>query len=252
MKAIIVDDELSGREILKELLTTFCKKVQVVDVCTNVESAVKSIKIHQPDLVFLDIEMPNYAGYEIVDFFDEINFQIIFVTAYDQYALKAFQVAAIDYLLKPVDIEKLKAAVAKAHDVAMIKNYKEQLVQLAENMRSSEHKISYLDKGYRNYLQVNEIVALKANRAYTKIFVDKNNAKPIVIARNLSSLENELSKFSKFVRTHRSWIININYAKSYSKTKLEIVLTNGIIAKLSKQSKIAFEEQLKTQNNNLL
>lgn len=252
MKAIIVDDELSGREILKELLTTFCKKVQVVDVCTNVESAVKSIKIHQPDLVFLDIEMPNYAGYEIVDFFDEINFQIIFVTAYDQYALKAFQVAAIDYLLKPVDIEKLKAAVAKAHDVAMIKNYKEQLVQLAENMRSSEHKISYLDKGYRNYLQVNEIVALKANRAYTKIFVDKNNTKSIVIARNLSSLENELSKFSKFVRTHRSWIININYAKSYSKTKLEIVLTNGIIAKLSKQSKIAFEEQLKTQNNNLL
>lgn len=252
MKAIIVDDELSGREILKELLTNFCPKIDIVDICIDVESAVKSIKIHQPDLVFLDIEMPNYAGYEIVDFFDEINFQIIFVTAYDQYALKAFQVAAIDYLLKPVDIEKLKAAVAKAHDVAMIKNYKDQLVQLAENMRSSEHKISYLDKGYRNYLQVNEIVALKANRAYTKIFVDKNNTKSIVIARNLSSLENELSKFSKFVRTHRSWIININYAKSYSKTKLEIVLTNGIIAKLSKQSKIAFEEQLKIQNNNIL
>jgi two-component system LytT family response regulator len=110
IKAIIVDDEESARDVLQNLLLLFCPNVEVVAKCENVLKAVDAINKEQPDLVFLDIEMPNYAGYEIVNFFDKINFEIIFVTAYDQYAVRAFEVAAIDYLLKPIDIDRLKAS----------------------------------------------------------------------------------------------------------------------------------------------
>ena len=96
INAILVDDEERARDVLENLLLRFCPTVTLLAKCSNVEHAVEAIKIHQPDVVFLDIEMPNYAGYELVDFFTDINFEIIFVTAYDQYAIKAFEVSAID------------------------------------------------------------------------------------------------------------------------------------------------------------
>ena len=113
IKAILVDDEESARDVLENLLRRFCPEIDLLDKCNNVEQAVESIKQHKPNLVFLDIEMPNYAGYELVDFFTEIDFEIIFVTAYDQYAIKAFEVSAVDYLLKPIEIERLKESVSR-------------------------------------------------------------------------------------------------------------------------------------------
>ena len=113
IRAILVDDEESARDVLENLLKRFCPEVELLAKCTNVEQAVASIRELQPDLVFLDIEMPNYAGYEIVKFFPEINFELIFVTAYDKYAIRAFEVSAVDYLLKPIDIDRLKNAVSR-------------------------------------------------------------------------------------------------------------------------------------------
>ena len=100
IRTIIVDDEGSARELLKELLESFCPDVTIVGQFQNLEMAVEHIRKDTPDLVFLDVEMPRYAGYEILDFFDQIDFNIIFVTAYDKYAIKAFEVSALDYLLK--------------------------------------------------------------------------------------------------------------------------------------------------------
>jgi two-component system LytT family response regulator len=239
LQTIVVDDEFSGREMLSELLKKHCPEVEVVDKCPDVETAVKSIRKHRPKLVFLDVEMPNYAGYELVDFFDEIDFQIVFVTAYDKYAMKAFEVAAIDYILKPIEIDRLKEAVQKAKNALMISDYKEQLQKLAQDLRSSEHKISYLHQGYTNYLLVDDIIALEANRAYTKIY--RKSGQPITVSKNLSQLESELEPYAKFVRTHRSWLINTSALQSYSKSKLEIRLEGDIIAKLSKQFKSDFE-----------
>ncbi|CAG5083729.1 LytR/AlgR family response regulator transcription factor [Parvicella tangerina] len=240
LRTIIVDDELSGREILFELLNKFCTDVEVVDRCADVESAVVSIRKHRPHLIFLDVEMPNYAGYELVDFFDEIDFQIVFVTAYDKYALKAFEVAAIDYILKPIEIEKLKGAVSKVKHAVLISNYKEQLVSLAEQLRASEHKIKYVDKGYTYHLQINDIIALEAKRAYTTIYLKENNE--VTISKNLSQLEKELAEYEKFLRIHRSWLINMGAVKSYSKSQLKINLEGDITAKLSKQYKSKFDE----------
>ena len=122
LRTIIVDDEQSAQDVLENLLDRYCPSVQLLDKCSNVEEAVASIEKNQPDIVFLDIEMPNYAGYELVSFFETVNFDIIFITAYDHYAIKAFEVSAVDYLLKPVDIERLKSAVDKVQEKKDRKN----------------------------------------------------------------------------------------------------------------------------------
>ena len=113
IQAIIVDDEQSARDILTNLLARFCPQVEVLGAYSNVPAAAAAIKELKPQLAFLDIEMPNYSGFEIVDFFHEVNFEMVFVTAYDQHAIKAFEVSAVDYLLKPIDIERLQSAVEK-------------------------------------------------------------------------------------------------------------------------------------------
>ena len=113
MKAIIIDDEEAARSVLSNLLKRTCPQVEILELCENVPEGVKAIHKHKPDLVFLDVEMPDYAGYELVDFFDEVNFKIIFATAYDQYALKAFEVHAVDYLLKPFSQERFDQAIEK-------------------------------------------------------------------------------------------------------------------------------------------
>ena len=107
MRSIIVDDEESARDVLSALLHRYHSEIEVIDKCTNVEEAVSSIKKYNPELIFLDIEMPRFAGYEILNFFENVDFKIIFVTAYDQYAIKAFELAALDYLLKPIDPDRL-------------------------------------------------------------------------------------------------------------------------------------------------
>ena len=113
LKALIVDDEASAREVMEILLLEYTTNVQIVDKVDDVPNAIKAINKYNPDIVFLDIEMPGYSGFQLLDFFDEFNFQIIFTTAYHQYALKAFQVSATDYLVKPIQAELLVNAVEK-------------------------------------------------------------------------------------------------------------------------------------------
>lgn len=240
IKSIIVDDESSGRKILNELVNKFCDDVEVVAVCSDLEEAVEHIKKLSPNLVFLDVEMPNYAGYEIVDFFDEINFKIIFVTAYDQYALKAFEASAIDYLLKPIEIEKLQLAVEKAKKMILVDDYKNELDKLSQSIRLSDKKLSIFYNNSHLNILVRDIVAIEASHAYTRIYMADEQI--FLISKNLRQLEKELSDFENIYRAHRSWIINLDMVKSYFKTKQEILLTNGIIAKISKQNKQYFEK----------
>jgi two-component system LytT family response regulator len=134
IKAILVDDEEGARDVLANLLLRFCPNVELLAKCSNIPEAVEQIKSLQPDLVFLDIEMPNYAGYEIVNFFEKIDFEIVFVTAYDQYAIRAFEIAALDYLLKPIDIERLKLAVERVLIYSNKKLQEQRLQVLQESM----------------------------------------------------------------------------------------------------------------------
>lgn len=243
MKVVIVDDEQSARDILSNLLLRFCEDIEIVGIFSNVEEAVVGIKEKQPDLVFLDIEMPNYAGYEIVQFFEEVNFEIIFITAYDKYALRAFEVSAVDYLLKPIDIDRLKLAVKKASEKVGLKQHAEKYQLLQSTLKTNELKnIIIFEKGMQFILALDTIIAVEAQESYCYIYT---TLKKYMVSKNLKHFENILTTDQRFLRIHKSWIISKNHIEKYSKTDLLIILTNGIQAKLSKYKKVEFEEELK-------
>ena len=240
IKCIIVDDEESARDVLSNLLTRFCPQVEILDKCSNILQAVESVKKHQPDVVFLDIEMPNYAGYEIVKFFDKIDFEIIFVTAFDKYALRAFEIAALDYLLKPVDIERLKQTVERLESHIDDKQYSERISVMTDTLKEKELKnIAVIDKGFQKIIAVENIIAIEAQESYCNIHTVQGIS---VASKNLKHFESVFEEHPDFIRVHKSWIINKKHLINYSKSDLEINLTKGIAAKLSKYKKAEFEE----------
>ncbi|MDG1477792.1 MAG: LytTR family DNA-binding domain-containing protein [Vicingaceae bacterium] len=242
ISAIVADDEESARNVLSNLINRFCPEINIISTCANVEEAAEVIKKHQPDVVFLDIEMPNYAGYELVAFFEEVNFDIIFVTAYDQYAIKAFELSAVDYLLKPVEIDRLKEAVKKLvnkteHQISHL-NYK----TLTENLKSeSAAKIMVRHQGNQEMINLEDIITIEAKESYSCIHTAKGK---FLVSKNLKYYEMLFDQNNSFFRTHKSWIINLNHMITFSKTKLEIELNNKIFAKLSRYRKPDFEKFL--------
>lgn len=239
LRAILVDDEEGARDVLQNLLLRFCPDVELIAKCENVLQAVDVITKEQPDLVFLDIEMPNYSGFEIVNFFKEINFEIIFVTAYDQYAMRAFEVAAIDYLLKPVDIERLKSAVARVKQRRNIESQAQRLSLLSNTLESKQIKnIVITDKGQQNIVAIDSIIAIEAQESYCIIYTTDRK---YIASKNLRHFETVLEGLPKFFRVHKSWLVNKECIQQYSKSDLTIQLSNGLTTKLSKYKKAEFE-----------
>lgn len=239
IRAILVDDEESARDVLQNLLLRFCPDVELVAKCENVLDAVEVIKKEKLDLVFLDIEMPNYAGYELVKFFQKIDFEIIFVTAYDQYAVRAFETAAIDYLLKPIDIERLKQSIIRVKNQHSLEQQAQRLSLLSSNLESKKMtRIVVSDKGQQHIVPVNNIIAIEAQESYS--FVHTTDKK-YTVSKNLKHFETIFSDNPSFIRVHKSWIIAKEHIRNYSKTELSINLSNGLIAKLSKYKKSEFE-----------
>lgn len=244
IRAIVVDDESSARDILRNLLGMFCPEVEVVADYPNLRLAVEGIKEHGPDVVFLDIEMPNYAGFEIVSFFSEPEFEIIFVTAYDHYAIKAFEVAALDYLLKPIDIPRLKQAVARLSGRIGSDPHRDRQFDLLQDTLQGKaiSKLAIIDKGYRYRVDLDEVVAIEAQESYSKLHF--RNGEHALISKNLRNCEQMLDSHPDFFRSHKSWIINRNFLRNYSRSQEEINLQGGLTAKLSRYRKKEFEDFL--------
>ncbi len=239
LKAILVDDEESSRDVLGNLLARFCPDVELKAKCKNLLEAVEEIKKHAPDVVFLDIEMPNYAGYEIVNFFDDITFEIVFVTAYDNYAIKAFEIAALDYLLKPIVIERLKASVNRVKEKKLSTSPSQQLNLLNETIQNKELKnILLTDKGQQYIVAIDNIIAIEAQESYCIIYTTE---KRFIASKNLKHFETLLETIPNFIRSHKSWLINKSYILHYSKSDLTIQLKGNLTAKLSKYKKVEFE-----------
>lgn len=244
IRAILVDDEGSARDVLENLLKRFCPNVELLDKCANLELAVESIKQHAPDLVFLDIQMPNYAGFEIVRFFEKIDFSIIFVTAYDQYALRAFEISAVDYLLKPIDIERLKSSIERVSQLESTKEYAERFHLLGKTLETNKlESIIVLDKGFQEMVQLKDIIAIEAQESYC--FIHTVSDRKYTVSKNLKHFERLLADSPTFFRTHKSWIIQKTHILNYSKTLGTINMTDGTSAKLSKYKKVEFEGFLK-------
>ena len=214
LKALVVDDEARARGILVELLKEFCPQFTTIEVAQDVPSAVKIIQKIQPNVVFLDIEMPQYNGFQLFDFLEEVTFVVIFTTAYSEYALRAFEVSAIDYLLKPLQIEKMLKAVEKAEKQLENNNFlKENLAVLTENLKENEMSRVALPIGNGfEFIEVISIVYLKAEGAYTEVMLV--GGRKIFVSKNLKSFENILTH-TFFFRPHRSYIINLNRVKQF-------------------------------------
>ncbi|GCC52587.1 DNA-binding response regulator [Chryseotalea sanaruensis] len=244
IKAIITDDEVAARNVLSQLLEMEYPSIEVIAKCHDIPSTVAIIKEQNPDVVFMDIQMPQYAGYEIVNFFDQINFEIIFVTAFDQYAIKAFELNAVDYLVKPINRQRLTQAIEKLQLRVESQKMAERYHLLKESLQSKTHDhIVIAELGKQNIVKLNDIIAIEANGAYSTVYtIGKEN---LTVTKNIKQFETLLPQDNVFFRSHKSWIVNFAHIWRYAKSKLEINLTNNIIAKLSKYRKEEFEEALK-------
>lgn len=237
LKAIIIDDEAAARNVLCNLLDWSSENVKIVAQADNLLSGIECIKKHNPDVVFLDVQMPDYAGYEIVRFFEEINFEIIFVTAYDQYALKAFEMSALDYLVKPIERSRLSQSLKRLSKNVIQKsemNNYEVLKEVIEKKQAEKIVISELHDGYirQRLVYFHDIVAIEAQRAYSKIYL--KNSESFLVSRNLKSFEDLLPVGDLFIRTHRSWLVNSTFVESFSVNKGVVSLQNKVEAKLTK------------------
>jgi Response regulator of the LytR/AlgR family len=240
IRAILIDDEESARDVLQNLLLRFCPEVELIAKCEGVLDAVEVIHARKPDLVFLDIEMPRYAGYELVKFFKEIDFEIIFVTAYDRYAIRAFETAAIDYLLKPIDIDRLKDSIRRVQNLHNLEQQAQRLSLLSDTLEGSQLKSIVLsDKGQQHIVPIERIIAIEAQESYSFVHTPE---KKYTVSKNLKHFETIFSDNNSFLRVHKSWIIAKMHILTYSKTDLSIKLSNGLVAKLSKYKKSDFEE----------
>jgi two-component system, LytTR family, response regulator len=215
LTAIIVDDSPQARRLLKLMISEYLPNIDLVAEAENPNQAFELIKNTSPDLVLLDIEMPEKSGLELAEELLEqkINCEIIFTTAYNTYAIQAFRLSAIDYLLKPIQEKELIAAIEKVQHNKILKNDQKRLQTLANNLRGDAGQTLCLPilNGYE-YLAIQEIEYLEANGAYSTIFLI--SGKKILISKNLKHFETLLESFEQFLRVHRSFLVNKNHIKS--------------------------------------
>ncbi len=215
LKAIIVDDEPYCCEAITTLLED-SPEVEVMAVCHSAADALSAIQKYSPDIVFLDVEMPKMNGFEMLEQLPSVNFEIIFTTSYDQYALKAIRFSAIDYLLKPVDSEELQKAVQKVihRSEKPIAQQLEILMQKIHQPATPINKIALPTMEGLQMIPVNSIISCESDSNYT-ILLLKNNKK-IVVSRTLKEIEELLEEHS-FVRVHRCYLANLNEVEKYVK-----------------------------------
>jgi two-component system, LytTR family, response regulator len=244
INAIIVDDEKSGRALLLLLLKEHCPNVNIIDTANSVEQALEMINRLSPDLVFMDIELTNGTGFDILNKIENPNFSVIFVTAYDKYAIKAFKFSAIDYLLKPVDEEELVRAVKQAE-----KHKKENLFPSIEalnknydTLRHESGKLALTTQTGLVFVEIKDLIRCEADGKYTNCYLT-NNTK-IVVSRNLKEFEDFLSEHN-FIRIHHSHLVNMEYIKQYYSGRGGYVLmSDGSTVDVSQRKKEEFLKRL--------
>ena len=231
-RAIIVDDEEDARDVLATLIKLSGFPIEIVKSCSNLQDAVKNIKELEPDVVFLDIQMPEYAGYEIVRFFDEIKFEIVFVTAFDKYALKAFELCAADYLVKPINRTRLNQTLERIVEKVDQRDSLTEYQILVKSLEAKENdKIVIPEVGYNRILNLIDINCIQGQGSYSIIHIIDGST--LTVSKNLKYFEKVLPEDANFFRSQKSWIINLDYVKQYNGNQGNIVLEKNVVAKIS-------------------
>ena len=251
--AVIVDDEIKSREVLKRLLQEVDVDLTIVGEADSVEAGFELINKENPQLVFLDVEMLDGTGFNLLEKFDDIDFKIIFITAYDKYAIKAFKYSAIDYLLKPTGIEELESALIQIEklikrDKIIDKEnfYKAQIKTLINNNRNAgDKRLTIRGAAKIEFVDVDDILFCAAEESYSVIKMVNGN--DVTATKPLKYFDEILCEYENFFRVSKSCLINLKYIKSYVKTKEIIELKNGIQVELSRRRKKAFLERMATE-----
>lgn len=226
IKAVIVEDEMRNAQALRTLLLEYCENVEVSAMAQDVASAAKVIKEHEPDVVFLDIELPGASGFSLLDYFEKIDFEIIFTTAYNQYALKAFEVSAIDYLLKPIGIKALHNALAKVREQKSLQALKERYY--ADRLDRAMNRISRIGLPTMEgilFVKLDEIIRCEGDNNYTTFFLQDKTK--ILVSKTLGDYE-ELLSTEGFYRAHRSHLVNLQHIKKFLRGRASrLVMDDG-------------------------
>ena len=241
IRTILIDDEKSSLVILQKLLEKHVPEVEIIATAQNVEQAVEEIDRHQPDLVFLDISMPDGDGFEVLERTQFKDYGVIFVTAYDQYAIKAFEYAAIHYILKPVEPQQLIEAIERYKETSNEELLKK-ISALNSNLKNEPSKLILSTSSGLHIIDLDEIVRCESSNNYTTFFL--TSGKKIVVSKSIQTYEN-LLKDSHFCRIHNKHIVNLKFIKKYVRGRGGYVqLSNGEQIEVSEGRKKYFLEKL--------
>lgn len=241
MTAVIIDDEEMSRRTLGTLLNNYCPEIEILGQASNAKEAYDLIQKERPTLIFLDIEMPHGSGFDLLNLFPSIDFEVIFVTAFDQYAIKAIKFCALDYLLKPIDVEELKTAVKKVSNKTVQPTPSSQYEMLFENLKNDSdpnNRIALPSINGLEFIKVKEIIRCEADGRYTKFYFKKGP--PKLVTQNLKEVTSMLESYS-FFRIHHSHLICIKKITKYFKGDGGyVVMEDGSTIDVSRRKKEAF------------
>jgi len=245
MRTLIIDDEPSNIENLSMILRTYCPRVQLAGSASSVERAIQQIAAHQPELILLDIQLGKQTGFDLLRLLPVKDFEIIFITAYDSYGIDAIKFAAVDYLLKPIDIAELVLAINKVEEKTATKQTAQQLnflLSQLKNVGAGPPKIALPQFHEIRYVSVNQIIRCEADNSYTRFYLDDDEK--ILVSRSLKEYAEILVPVG-FVRTHQSHLVNKTFIKSWIKEDGGmLLLNNGIKIPVSKPNKVTVQAVL--------
>jgi two-component system LytT family response regulator len=244
LKSVIIDDELKSLESLRILIQDFCEGVEVKALCQTVAEGISAIELHKPDIVFLDIQMQRETGFDLLTKIEKVDFEVIFTTAYSEYAIRAFRFSAIDYLLKPIDISELHMAIEKVRNKSNTE-IAERLQQLITNLKpapAQKYKLALPTGDGLVFVKVEEIIYCEAHSNYTQIYL--TNGTHHLVSRTLKEYDDILTD-QEFFRIHNSYLINLNLIKNYVRGEGGyVVMTNGKSLDVSKRKRDSFLSRL--------
>ena len=241
IKVLIVDDHQEAIATLKELLESY-DNYEVCGEALTLQTAIELTCIEKPDLVFLDILLDSTkTGFDYLNaFLPNVNFKVIFTTAYNEFAIKAFEFSALHYLLKPIDVETFDNALLKMNNLQEQRQYVDKLENLAKDLENSQHRFIFINTTEKvNKIDIKSLLFLEAKGNYTTLHLPNN--KKITSAKTLLHYQKQLDK-AQFFRVHHSYLINIAKVKSYQKKQNELVLENGVVLSVATRREKDFLE----------
>lgn len=237
IKAIIIDDETNNQELISNLLKSYAENIQVVALANSVETAYQAIMEHHPDLIFLDIQMPDGTGFDLLKKFDKINFKIIFVTAHQEFAIEAFKYSALDYLLKPLSPTNLIEAVKKVEESINSEDLNLKLKILLSNIAEpikSKKKIVLKTMERIYSVDIDDIIRFESDGGYTKVYLV--DGKRIMVSRTMKEFDDLLLDVG-FLRVHHSHLVNMNHLFCFEKAEGHVVMKDDSIVPVSNRKK---------------